>query len=134
MTTKCPKCGSPALSSDYQRAFECGTVGDRRGTLHHTTTCRYFSEFRKPLDAYIKRLEEAGDKMASVADAADDDIGQHLQVANYNLHGLINTGEKIDPPNPPHTIHHAGIDASVVVRQAIRNARIEWKRAKEAKP
>lgn len=82
----------------------------------------------------VKRLEEAGDVVASVADAADNDIGQHLQVARYNLHGLINTGEKIDPPNPPHTIHQAGIDASVVVRQAIRNARIEWKRAKGANP
>lgn len=65
MTTKCPKCGSPAISSDYQRAFECGTVGDRRGTLHHTTICHYFSEFRKPLDAYIKRLEEVGDMIVA---------------------------------------------------------------------
>lgn len=64
MSAKCPKCGSAAISSDYTRAFHCGTLSDRRGTLYHTTTCHYFSEFRKPLDAYIKRLEEAGDKMA----------------------------------------------------------------------
>lgn len=82
----------------------------------------------------IRRLEEAGDALASVANTAEDDIRQHLQVANYNLNGLLNTGDRIDPPNPPHTIHQAGIDASVVVCKAIRNARSEWKQAKEAKP
>lgn len=61
MSAKCLQCGSAAVSSDYPRAFECGTLVDRHGTFHHTTTCRYFFEFRKPLDAHIKRLEVAGD-------------------------------------------------------------------------
>lgn len=88
----------------------------------------------RELNDRIKRLEEAGEFLDDVADAADDDIREHLQVANYNLHGLLNTGEKIDPPNPPQTIHQAGIDASVAVRNDIRKARENWIKAKEAKP
>ena len=75
----------------------------------------------------IKRLEQAGDVLKSAADAADDDIGEHLQVANYNLHGLLNTGERIEPPNPPERIHQAGIDVSVAVRKNIRKALIQPK-------
>jgi hypothetical protein len=86
------------------------------------------------LNERIKRLEEAGEFLDDVADAADDDIREHLQVANYNLHGLLNTGERIQPLNPPQTIHQAGIDASVAVREDIRKARKCWKEAKEATP
>jgi hypothetical protein len=82
----------------------------------------------------IKRLEEAGETLNDVSVAADDDIREHLQVANYNLHGLLNTGERITPPNPPKTIHQAGIDASVRVRERLRTARVAWRKAKEAKP
>lgn len=80
--------------------------------------------------ARIARLEEAGDKLASTAWDADDDIREHLQVANYNLHGLLNTGERIDPPNPPQTIHQAGIDASVKVRHRLQEHVREWRKAK----
>lgn len=83
--------------------------------------------------AKIQRLVEAGDAMDKVADAADDDIREHLQVANYNLHGLLNTGDRIEPPNPPQTIHQAGINASVAVRDEIRKARARWTAAKEEK-
>lgn len=82
----------------------------------------------------IKRLEEAGDELTESSHSADDDIREHLQVANYNLHGLLNTGERITPPNPPKTVHQAGIDASVRVRERLRAARLAWKAAKEAKP
>lgn len=82
----------------------------------------------------IKRLEEAGDILSLVAEAADSDIRQHLQVANYNLHGLMNTGEKIEPPNPPLTIHQGGIDQSTKVCEHIQIARCGWKDAKENKP
>lgn len=88
----------------------------------------------RDLRARVKRLEEAGQLLDDVADAADDDIREHLQVANYNLHGFLNTGERIQPPNPPQTIHQAGIDASVAVREDIRKARNEWRKAKEATP
>ena len=82
----------------------------------------------------IKRLEAAGDELTESSHSADDDIREHLQVANYNLHGLLNTGERITPPNPPKTVHQAGIDASVRVREKLRAARLAWKAAKEAKP
>jgi cell division septum initiation protein DivIVA len=82
----------------------------------------------------IKRLEEAGDELTESSHSADDDIREHLQVANYNLHGLLNTGERITPPNQPKTVHQAGIDASVRVREKLRAARLAWKAAKEAKP
>jgi hypothetical protein len=82
----------------------------------------------------IKRLEEAGNTCQITLLQADDDIREHLQVANYNLHGLLNTGERIAPPNPPQTIHQAGIDASAVVRAAIKFAVRIWHAAKETKP
>ncbi len=85
------------------------------------------------LEDRIKRLEEAGDELTESSHSADDDIREHLQVANYNLHGLLNTGERITPPNPPKTVHQAGIDASVRVREKLRAARLAWKAAKEAK-
>jgi hypothetical protein len=78
----------------------------------------------------VKRLEEAGDCQRSANATADDDIREHLQVANYNLHGLLNTGERITPPNPPQTIHQAGIDTSVRVLERLRFARNEWDKAK----
>lgn len=84
--------------------------------------------------AKLRALELAGQVLSAAADAADADIGQHLQVANYNLHGLLNTGDRIDPPNPPQTIHQAGIDASVAVRHQVRLARQAWRQAREAKP
>lgn len=82
------------------------------------------------MKARMARLEAAGDKLASTALDADDDIREHLQVANYNLHGLLNTGERIDPPNPPQTIHQAGIDASVKVRHRLQEHVREWRKAK----
>lgn len=122
----CPVCG--------------GTDGIERRIYRETTIDRLTRErdlAREALERYearVKRLEEAGEFLDDVADAADDDIREHLQVANYNLHGLMNTGERIKPPNPPQTIHQAGIDASVAVREDIRKARNFWKEAKEAKP
>jgi hypothetical protein len=84
--------------------------------------------------AEIQRLKDAGETLNEVAAAADDDIREHLQVANYNLHGLMNTGERVTPPNPPQTVHQAGIDASVRVRERIRAARLAWRKAQEATP
>ena len=72
MSDKCPKCGSAALSPDHPKWFECGTMGDRRGTFHHTTTCHHFSEFRKPLDERIKRLEEFARTIANDFDHDND--------------------------------------------------------------
>lgn len=89
---------------------------------------------REHLLTRVTQLEEAGEFLDDVLDAADDDIREHLQVANYNLHGLLNTGERIQPPNPPQIIHQAGIDASVKVREDLRKARNEWRKAKEATP
>jgi uncharacterized protein YegJ (DUF2314 family) len=82
----------------------------------------------------IAALEKAGDSMQIAANRADDDIREHLQVANYNLHGLLNTGERIEKPSPPQTIHQAGIDASVRVRKMLQESVREWAKAKESKP
>lgn len=56
----------------------------------------------------------------SVLWAADDDIREHLQVARYNLTGMMHTGDQMPIPNPPQLIHQAGIDASDTVRAKIQ--------------
>jgi hypothetical protein len=104
-------------------------VGDHVAETIAAELARKYTEAEKR----IKRLEEAGDELTESSHSADDDIREHLQVANYNLHGLLNTGERITPPNPPKTVHQAGIDASVRVRERLRAARLAWKAAKEAK-
>lgn len=81
----------------------------------------------------IKQLEKAGEACDCALGIAYNDIRQHLQVANYNLHGLMNTGEKIEPPNPPQTIHQAGIDASMHVCAIIEECRRHWTKTKAAK-
>jgi hypothetical protein len=106
----------------------------RHQVWHAENVCDAMEKRVLDLEERVKRLEEAGDILGDAADAADIDIGQHLQVANYNLHGLLNTGDRVNPPNPPHTIHQDGIDESVVVRQKVRQARQAWQQAKEAKP
>lgn len=53
----CPKCGSKQIGSDYEGAFECGTLKDRRGFYHSTATCSSWSELRKPLLEKIQKLE-----------------------------------------------------------------------------
>lgn len=69
----CPKCGSKQLSTEYNNAFECGTIRDRNQWYHHTPTCHYFNEIQKPLNAEIRAakaridaLENAGDKLMEV--------------------------------------------------------------------
>jgi hypothetical protein len=71
----------------------------------------------------IRKLKSIMAEMYRVLDLADDDIREHLQVANYNLYGKINTGEFIKPPNPPEIIHERGINASLEVRNSIRLVR-----------
>lgn len=51
----CPQCGS--LPAKYLGTFQCGSLTDSGGFLHHTNFCKEFSEFRKPLDAKMKQLE-----------------------------------------------------------------------------
>lgn len=67
-TSTCPKCGTARIASDYQGAFECGTMIDSGKQYYHTGTCKDFAELRKPLDAErdqllqtVKRLEEEVD-------------------------------------------------------------------------
>jgi DNA repair exonuclease SbcCD ATPase subunit len=76
-------------------------VGDHVAETIAAELARKYTEAEKR----IKRLEEAGDELTESSHSADDDIREHLQVANYNLHGLLNTGERITPPNPPKTVH-----------------------------
>lgn len=54
----CPKCGSKPISHDYEGAFECGTLKDRRGWYHSTATCSSWSELRKPLLEKVEQLEK----------------------------------------------------------------------------
>lgn len=130
----CPFCMSALEITDAggNPWFECGTTMGFKSS----TCCGREPMAVKLREAQerIKRLEEAGDELTESSHSADDDIREHLQVANYNLHGLLNTGERITPPNPPKTVHQAGIDASVRVRERLRAARLAWKAAKEAKP
>jgi hypothetical protein len=51
--------------------------------------------------------------------AAMDDIGEHLQVAKYNLRGEC-CGQIMPRPNPPQLIHEAGIKASEEVKERLR--------------
>jgi hypothetical protein len=51
--------------------------------------------------------------------AAMDDIGEHLQVAKYNLRGEC-CGQIMARPNPPQLIHEAGIKASEDVKERLR--------------
>jgi hypothetical protein len=80
----CPKCGSKPASSEYNGMFECGTVTDSSGSHHHTVTCQYFSEFRKPLDQKIadldSQLKDANYKIAILRDEQreSDDYSRRL--------------------------------------------------------
>lgn len=129
---KCPFCGSS--ESWYKGVFECCSVHQNGVCKEHMRAQPCLRAERDKLKATVARLEAAGDALDEAADAAADDIREHLQVANYNLHGLINTGERIEPPNPPRIIHQGGIDVSVAVRENIRKARRGWKVAKEVTP
>jgi hypothetical protein len=51
--------------------------------------------------------------------AAMDDIGEHLQVAKYNLRGEC-CGQIMARPNPPRLIHEAGIKVSEDVKERLR--------------
>ncbi len=51
--------------------------------------------------------------------AAMEDIGEHLQVAKYNLRGEC-CGQIMPRPNPPQLIHEAGIKASEEVKERLR--------------
>lgn len=57
----------------------------------------------------------------AVLRAADDDIREHLQVARYNLTGMMHTGDQCPIPNPPLLIHADGIAKSERVRAQIRD-------------
>lgn len=72
------------------------------------------------LHAEIHKLKSIMLEMSQTLSLADDDIREHLQVANYNLYGKINSGEFITPPNPPVVIHENGIKTSLEVRNRIR--------------
>lgn len=131
MSAKCPFCGAVSrfLRGPVEH-WDCGSSIRRDKPVSISQTLRCLVVERDLLKARMARLEAAGDKLASTAWDADDDIREHLQVANYNLHGLLNTGERIDPPNPPQTIHQAGIDASVNVRHRLQEHAREWRKAK----
>jgi len=51
--------------------------------------------------------------------AAMDDIGEHLQVAKYNLRGEC-CGEIMGKPDFPQLIHEVGIKASEGVKERLR--------------
>lgn len=71
----------------------------------------------------IQGLRDAADRMErleKVLVAADRDIREHLQVARYNLTGMMHTGDQCPIPNPPTLIHAEGIAASERVRDQIR--------------
>lgn len=53
----CPKCGSAPLIG-AEGWFKCGSTKD-----HSTQFCSYVAEFRKPLDAKIAELKDAGDRL-----------------------------------------------------------------------
>lgn len=136
----CPRCDAPPVVEYMEHhglsAFTCGTI-QRGATLHVAIVCSERAPLARQLKAAqerIAQLESVGDVLNIAIGAADDDIREHLQVANYNLHGLMNTGERVTPPNPPQTVHQAGIDASVRVRESIRLARLAWFKVRKAKP
>lgn len=60
------------------------------------------------------------EKCVEVMSAADDDIGQHVSVARYNLTGMTQTGDQMPIPNPPLLIHSQGIHASEMVRALLK--------------
>lgn len=125
---KCPGCGAGlAIPPEW---FLCST----RTSTPTNSSYNCLTRQRDALAAHVKRLEDAGDRVSSAADAAWNDIREHLQVANYNLHGKLNTGDYIEPPRPPVTIHQAGIDASQAVNKRLLDALAGWTKAKEAKP
>lgn len=53
----CPKCGSVTLIG-AEGWFRCGSTKD-----HLSQFCCFVAEFRKPLDAKIKDLKDAGDRL-----------------------------------------------------------------------
>lgn len=127
----CPKCGAPQLKR-FHNAFECGSAN--AGWHYQSNECQRREAFlrleaeRDALQARVKRLEEAGEACHAALGFADDDIREHLQVANYNLNGLLNTGDKIAKPDQPKLIHQSGIDESLKVREIIRSTRLAWRR------
>lgn len=73
----------------------------------------------------IRRKDRALMDALDTLRAADDDIREHLQVARYNLTGMMHTGDQCPIPNPPVLIHAAGISASDAVRERIRKQSTE---------
>ena len=69
---------------------------------------------------HCRKIEERLYEALDMLNRADDDIRELLQVAKYNLYGQMNTGEYVDPPNPPVLVHEKGIQTSEGVRRAIR--------------
>jgi hypothetical protein len=73
----------------------------------------------------IQGLRDAANRMERLEKAlvaADHDIREHLQVARYNLTGMMHTGDQCPIPNPPLLIHAEGIAKSDGVRAQIRAA------------
>jgi hypothetical protein len=64
--------------------------------------------------------ERLMEKCIEVMSAADDDIGQHISVARYNLTGMTQTGDQLPIPEPPLLIHSQGIRASEMVRTLLK--------------
>lgn len=83
----CPKCGSLQVSSEYHGSFNCGTLTDRRGVLHHTVYCDTLAEFRKPLDAQIKQLESERDALQDRVNRLEE-AGDALQSAVVGVEGM----------------------------------------------
>ena len=55
---KCPVCKAVRAASEYAGAYKCGTMVSSSGKFHHTVTCHYFAELRKPLDMERDQLAE----------------------------------------------------------------------------
>ncbi len=73
----------------------------------------------------IQGLRDAADRIERLEKAlcaADDDIREHLQVARYNLTGMMHTGDQCPVPKTPTLIHAEGIAASDRVRKQIQKA------------
>lgn len=107
----CPNCGSVPIQSDYPMAFECGTLSDTIGQFHHTTTCHYFGEIRKPLDTQIQQLTSERDELQARVNRLEE-AGNALQSAVVGVEGMTHWQWLA-------TAHEADL---------------KWRAAKEAKP
>lgn len=127
----CPKCGSKPISSDYEGAFECGTLKDRRGWYYSTATCSSLSELRKPLLENIQKLESELNDNRLVLQKLQDE----RDLANAHVQRLMHAGgrlfEELDDktPEPNCRCHVFPPCADCTSHASSREALAEWKEA-----